>query len=88
MTTEVRTWQSYKDEDCVPDHFFPCGIDMSETITTSLVTINWGKSDLVDLPRSDVLGCPNNLYFEIRRVDGSGPVFAAGDLILTESVER
>ena len=85
IATEQKTWQDYKDE-CVPDHFFPCDVDYSETITTTLMTVSWTAANLAFLPAPDVAGQPVNFYMEIRRADGTGPRFAAGDFVLTERV--
>lgn len=86
ITTEQKTWQDYKDE-CIPDHFFPCNVDYSETITTTLMTLSWSANNLSPLPASDVAGEPVTFYMEIRRTDGTGPRFAAGEFVLTESVQ-
>ena len=56
-------------------------------VTVSLVTISWTANNLSNLPKADVQGEPVCLYLEIRREDGSGPRFAAGDFVLTERVE-
>lgn len=85
IATEQKTWQDYKDE-CVPCHFFPCGVDYTETITTTLMTISWSVANLSLLPSPDMAGEPVIFYMEIRRADGTGPRFAAGDFVLTERV--
>jgi len=86
IETETRTWQSYVDEDCIPKHYFPCGINMEDTITTSLLTVSWSPSSFSNVPENTkVKGEPLNLYYEIRRDGNIGPRYVAGDLILTES---
>lgn len=80
-----RTWQDYKDE-CVEPRYFPCNFDLTDVVKSSTVLISWQSTNLTGLPRADDLGEPVNLYFEIRRRDGTGPRFVAGDLILTESI--
>ena len=88
IDTETHTWAYYRDVMCVPLNLFPCGIDFEQEIVTSLLTISWTEANLSDLPAAsgESKGEPVNLYMEIRRVDGSGPRFAAGDFILTESI--
>lgn len=86
LSTESKTWQQYKDE-CVPvERYMPCGAELTDSITTTLMTISWSAANLASLPRATVLGEPVNLYLEVRRSNGTGQRFAAGDFILTERV--
>ena len=87
VTTEQQSWRHYKEVVCVPSHFFDDIKDLDEMVTVSLVTISWTANNLSNLPKADVQGEPVCLYLEIRREDGSGPRFAAGDFVLTERVE-
>lgn len=85
-TSEQRTWRYYIEDECLPLNFLPCGVSLDDTITVTLLTIGW-DGDFTNVPKATVSGEPITLYLEVRRVSGSGPRFAAGDFVLTESLQ-
>lgn len=87
ISTESKTWQQYKDE-CVPvEKYLPCGAELTDEITTTLMTISWSSTSFGRVPPAPNLGEPVALYFEIRRSDNTGPRFVAGELVLTERIQ-
>ena len=84
IDTEQKTWQDYVDM-CVPLHYVPCDVSLTDTITSTLLTISWGVSDFTSVPSPTEAGEPVDLYMEVRRTTGASDLFLAGDFILTES---
>jgi len=83
---ESKTWQALKDE-CVPvEQYMPCDASLGDTISVTEMTVAWSATSLDILPKAQMVGHTINLYLEIRRADGVGPLFASGDFIVKEKI--
>lgn len=86
IATETDPWQHLVDCDGVPKEFVPCDTAMTDETTITKMTVSWSEASFGSVPAPTVLGEPIELFYEVRRSDGSGPRFLAGEFVLTEKV--
>lgn len=82
-----ETYQEIKDSCLNPN--IPCGAELTDLVDITTLSLVWSGSmfaNEANFPPSGE-GDPRRYYFEVKRKDGTGVRFVAGDFVLLEGLE-
>ena len=87
VTTDTSSWRHMIECNDLNDDVLPCGVDLDDLVTTSLLRLDWVSTSFDNIPPPDEIDTVSPVYFEISENDTTSTVHFIGEMLTIRKIQ-